>query len=448
MTDRTERKEHIRERQYFGTDGIRGIAGQAPLTADFAFRVGIAAAETLRRNGDRASFIIGMDTRQSSSMLVQAIAAGLTSRGADTLFLGVIPTPAISYICKQRGADAGIVVSASHNPYYDNGIKLFGSDGEKLSDALEAQIEERLDVQGLPLVTGAAIGTSSHHPYEGDGYYSFLLAQAPQLDGMRLVLDCANGASYELAPRLFAAIGARLEVMNAHPDGININDNCGSTHLGALQERVRTLGFDAGVAFDGDADRALLVDKEGRVVSGDHILAMCALGRSETTIVGTVMSNLGVENYLAERGVTLLRSQVGDRYVLETLKAQGLTLGGEQSGHVLFLDKAPTGDGILTALETLTAVRESGRTLESWVGEIPLYPQTLVNVPVEDKRGVAERLEVRQAVERAEHRLAGKGRINLRPSGTEPLVRVMVEGQSQDLIEAIASEVAEVVARA
>jgi phosphoglucosamine mutase len=208
------------------------------------------------------------------------------------------------------------------------------------------------------------------------------------------------------------------------------------------------LGFDAGVAFDGDADRALLVDKEGRVVSGDHILAMCALGRGETTIVGTVMSNLGVENYLAERGVTLLRSQVGDRYVLETLKAQGLTLGGEQSGHVLFLDKAPTGDGILTALQTLTAVRESGRTLESWVGEIPLYPQTLVNVPVEDKRGVAERLEVRQAVERAEHRLAGKGRINLRPSGTEPLVRVMVEGQSQDLIEAIASEVAAVVARA
>jgi phosphoglucosamine mutase len=433
------------KRLYFGTDGIRGVAGQAPLTAEFAFRMGVAAAETLK-NGDRPSFIIGMDTRRSGPMLAHAVAAGLNSRGADTVFLGVMPTPAVSYLCKARGGDAGIMVSASHNPYYDNGIKLFGADGEKLPDALEAEIESRLENPELPLVTGAAIGGSSRYRHQDDDYYSFLLEQAPSLDGMRVALDCAHGASYQLAPRLFGDIGARLTVINAEPDGVNINVDCGSTHIAGLQERVRAQGLDAGVAFDGDADRALLVDRRGRLVSGDHILAMCALSRHETAVVATLMSNLGVEHYLRERGVRMLRTQVGDRYVLEALKAEGLTLGGEQSGHLLFLDKAPTGDGLLTALQTLRVVRESGKPLDAWVDDIPLYPQTLVNVRVADKAGVAERPQVKRALESAQRRLNGQGRINLRPSGTEPLIRVMVEGPSQEAIEMIANDIAAVVA--
>ncbi len=438
-------------RQYFGTDGIRGIAGEEPMTAAFAFRLGMATAEGLKQAGlKKPRLVIGMDTRRSGPMLAHAVSAGLSSRGADVVYLGVIPTPGVSYLCRHLGADAGVVISASHNPFNDNGIKFFNAQGEKLSDQLESKIEGFLAdgvISGLPPVVGTAIGSSQRYRRNSDDYYKFLLDNAPYLDGLRVGLDCANGASYEIAPRVFQQIGARLDVINAKPDGSNINLNCGSTHPETLQKRVLEQGLDVGITFDGDADRALLVDKKGRLVTGDHMLAICGVNRQESAIVATVMTNLGLEHYLANKGIDLIRTDVGDRYVHETLSSKNLSLGGEQSGHLLFLDKAPTGDGILSALQTLAAVRQSGKALEDWIDEIPMYPQTLLNVPVAAgaKFNIVEHDDVRLALKDAEVKLAGKGRINLRPSGTEPLVRVMVEGPEQEMIEAIAKDVAAVV---
>ena len=442
-------------RRYFGTDGVRGVAGTEPMTATFALRLGVAAAESLKASGvARPKLVVGTDTRRSGPMLMHALAAGLTSRGADVTLAGVIPTPGVSYLTRHLGADAGVVVSASHNPFEDNGIKFFGAAGEKLSDEAEARIEARLDEihdengVGLESVTGAAIGTSHRHKRQGNEYAEFLLRNAPYLDGLRVGLDCANGSSYLTAPEVFKKLGARLDVINARPDGDNINVESGSTHPQALQARVVAAGLDVGVTFDGDADRALLVDRRGRLVTGDHMLAICAVVRGEKRVVATLMSNGGTEHYLREQGVALLRTQVGDRYVFEALRREGLTLGGEQSGHLLFLDKAPTGDGLLSALQTLAAVRKSGRSLEAWVDSIPVYPQTLLNVRVtpQTKAQLAEHEEVQAALREAETRL-GEGRINLRPSGTEALVRVMVEGPDRERVETIAKEVAAVIER-
>jgi phosphoglucosamine mutase len=457
------------DRHYFGTDGIRDIAGQGAMSAQFAFKVGMAAAETLKRHaatfadglrlrpeaqpeGAGPTVVVGTDTRQSGSMLAHAVSAGLTARGANVLWLGVMTTPGVSYLTRQTGADAGVVISASHNPFEDNGIKLFNQQGEKLSDELERQIEQLLgeELADLPPVTGRAIGRSSRYRHESDDYAKFLLANAPYLDGLRVGLDCANGASFEIAPRVFQQLGARLDVINAKPDGSNINVASGSTHPQAITKRVLELGLEVGITFDGDADRAILVDKKGRLVTGDHMLAICAVVRHEKQVVSTVMANLGLEHYLAKRGIALLRTAVGDRYVFTALREHGLLLGGEQSGHLLFLDKAPTGDGILTALQTLAAARKSGKPLDAWLDEMPMYPQTIHNVRVapEHKARIAELQAVQEAVQRAEAKLAGQGRINLRPSGTEPLIRVMVEGPDQAVIEAIAKDVAAVVERA
>ena len=436
-------------RRFFGTDGVRGVAGTEPMTAAFALRLGVAAAESLKAAGVATpAFVVGMDTRRSGPMLTHALAAGLCSRGADVTLAGVIPTPGVSHLTRHLRADAGVVVSASHNPFEDNGIKFFNAAGEKLSDEAEARIEARLgESSELEPVTGAAIGASRRFE-GGENYTQFLLQNAPRLDGLRVGLDCANGASFSVAPEIFERLGARLDLMNAEPDGNNINAKSGSTHPEALQARVVAAGLDVGVTFDGDADRALLVDRRGRLVTGDHMLAICAVVRSEKTVVATLMSNGGVENYLKEQGVTLLRTKVGDRYVFEALRRHGLTLGGEQSGHLLFLDKAPTGDGLLSALQTLAAVRESGRALEVWLDDIPVYPQTLRNVRVTPdlKAQLAEHEEVRAALREAEAELRG-GRINLRPSGTEPLVRVMVEGPDRETVEAIAGRVAAVIER-
>ena len=421
------------------------------MTAVLAFRLGVAATETLKDEGVSAPrVLIGRDTRQSGPMLAQALSSGVMSRGGNAVFLGILPTPAVSYLTRKMGADAGVMISASHNPYEDNGIKLFTRDGEKLSDATEEAIEARLEVSNLPPVTGEAIGSSTRYQSNRDDYVKFLLEHAPFLDGMRVGLDCANGASYTIAPRVFRQIGARLDVINAHPDGVNINVNCGSTHPEALQARMKELELDVGVSFDGDADRALLIDKRGRVVTGDHILAICALARGETEVVATLMSNLGVERFLTDNGIKLHRTSVGDRYVHEALHTNNLTLGGEQSGHMLFLDKAPTGDGLMTALQTLAAVRKSDQSLEDYMDAIPLYPQTLVNVRVapEAKAGLQDHPEVKQAVAVAETELGDSGRINLRPSGTEALIRVMVEGRDQAVIEQLAARVAAVVAGA
>jgi phosphoglucosamine mutase len=436
-------------RKYFGTDGIRGVAGVAPMTAEFAYRVGVGATEALKATGiNKPTFVIGTDTRRSGQMLAQALSSGMMARGGTVTFLGILPTPGVSYLARTLAADAGAVISASHNPYEDNGIKFFNSKGEKLSDEVEKTIEAWLEhPHDLPPVTGKDIGTSHRYRQNSNDYMKFLLSHAPYLDGLRVGIDCANGAAYELAPKIFQQIGARLDVINAHPDGLNINVDCGSTHPQALQARVKALELDVGVTFDGDADRALLVDKKGRLVTGDHILAICAAARGEKTIVATLMSNLGVENYLLQRNVKMLRTQVGDRYVHEALLQNKLTLGGEQSGHVLFLDKAPTGDGLLTALQTLAAVRKSGKALETWMDDIPLYPQTLLNVkvPADKKKTLQDHPKVVEAVKNAEATLGGKGRINLRPSGTEALIRVMVEGEDQSQIEQLAKTVAAVV---
>jgi phosphoglucosamine mutase len=434
-------------RRYFGTDGVRGVAGEHPMTATFAFRLGVAAAETLKRQGlARPRLAVGMDSRRSGPMLAHALVAGLNARGADALWLGVMPTPGVSHLTHALSANAGVVVSASHNPYHDNGIKFFNGKGEKLSDETESAIEEILadDLDALPPVTRDAIGRSSRYRRDDGDYLRFLLSHAPYLDGLKVGLDCANGAASDIAPRLFTQIGARLDVMSASPDGENINVESGSTHPEALQGRVRSHGLDVGIAFDGDADRALLVDKRGRLVTGDHILAICGVVRGEKAVVATTMSNLGVERYLEGKGIVLHREQVGDRYVYEGLKRRGLTLGGEQSGHVLFLDKAPTGDGMLSALQLLSAVRKSRRTLESWMDEIPVYPQMIRNVPVpaELRRRVSEDSAVLEAVGDAEAKLGESGRVNVRPSGTEPLVRIMVEGPSTEEITAVSERIA------
>lgn len=440
-------------RRYFGTDGVRGVAGQFPMTAGFAFRLGTALAEGLRHEGTLAPHVVvGMDTRRSGPMLAHAASAGLSSRGAKVTWLGVVPTPGTSYLTTALGADAGLMVSASHNPFDDNGLKIFNRNGEKLSDALEEDIESLIDADpdSFPAVVGAAVGSAVRYRTQDGHYVERLLSFAPYLDGLRVGLDCANGASYAIAPRVFQKIGARLDVINAMPDGENINVDCGSTHPAAIQKRVEMHELDVGITFDGDADRVLMVDRKGRLVTGDHILAICALSRGETEVVATLMTNLGVERYMNEHGVTVHRVQVGDRYVHEELTARGLQLGGEQSGHLLFLDKGPTGDGILTALQLLSAVRKSDRTLEAWMDEIVTYPQALLNVsvPLDLRSSLAEAPAVVEAVRDAEKKLAGDGRINVRPSGTEALVRVMVEGPERELVDALAREVAEAVERA
>ncbi len=440
-------------KRYFGTDGIRGVAGDMPMTAGFALHVGVALAEVL--TDGQVDVLVACDTRRSSDMLVHALAAGLTSRGANVRLLGVLPTPAVSYLTRTTDAAAGVVISASHNPFEQNGIKVFQGNGKKLSDKLEHAIEDAIEKaieahsEATPPVIGSRIGRSDFAEGLREQYLESLLADAPDLTGMSIALDCANGAAFESAPYAFRALGADVTVINDAPDGNNINVDCGSTHPQALQTFVRDKQFDVGVTFDGDADRALLVDKQGRLVTGDHILALCALARKETTVVSTLMANLGLEHFLEARGMNLLRTQVGDRYVYEALEAQKLTLGGEQSGHVLFLDRAPTGDGVLTALQTLAAVNALGEPLEHWVDALTLYPQTLVNVPVDAtlKAHIAEHDMVKAALQQAEADLAGWGRINVRPSGTEPLVRVMVEGFDAVRMAQIAERVAAAVAR-
>ena len=438
------------ERKYFGTDGMRGVAGRHPLTAPFVMQLGAGLAELLRPASGHARFLVGTDTRVSGTMLAQAMLAGLASRGADAVFLGVVPTPAVAYLTGQLDAAAGIVISASHNPYEDNGVKIFGPGGTKLPDSLERQIEGFLD-GAAPLndVTHDAIGRISNHTDDGDTYFRFLLEHAPFLDGLKVGLDCANGAASEVAPRVFRQIGARLDLMGAEPDGVNINDGCGSTHPHRLQERVRTSGLDAGVAFDGDADRAVLVDARGRLVTGDHMLGILAVAREEKEVVATVMTNLGLEKFLAGCGITLHRTDVGDRHVGAELRRRGLTLGGEQSGHMLLLDRAPTGDGILTALQVLTAVRQSGVSLEEWVDRIPVFPQLLTNVAVPDgtRHAVVQHPDLVAAVAAAAERLGDAGRVNVRPSGTEALVRVMVEAEDEDTVGTVSTELADVVRR-
>ncbi len=440
----------VNERRYFGTDGVRGRAGESPMTAAFALRLGVATAETLRAQGaQRPTVTVGQDTRASSPMLAAALSAGLASRGADVIDLGVVPTPAVAFLTTALGADAGVMISASHNPFDDNGIKLFDAAGHKLADAAESEVERVLDALdanaddlGLAPCTHGMVGGTRRYALRDGHYERHLLSLAPYLDGLRVGLDAAHGAAHAIAPRVFKQIGARLDVINAAPDGRNINVACGSTHPAAITERVQALRLDIGVTFDGDADRALLVDARGRLVSGDHMLAICAVVRRERAIVATTMTNLGVERWLASQGVALERVKVGDRYVFERLREASLRLGGEQSGHLLFLDKATTGDGILSALQVLAACRTSGVTLDAWLDQIPTYPQRVASVPVghADRVAVANDERVVRATEAARAALGDQGRVDVRPSGTERVVRAMVEAADEALMQRVSND--------
>ncbi|MER3556808.1 MAG: phosphoglucosamine mutase [Thermus sp.] len=423
-------------RRYFGTDGVRGVAGEPPLTPDFVLRLGQAVGAYLRKASPRPVVLLGKDTRLSSDLLEAALAAGLMSQGVRVEHLGILPTPGVAHLTQALKATAGAMISASHNPYQDNGIKFFGPTGEKLPDEAEEEIEALLQ-EAHPT---RGIGTVGDFREAERIYMDFLLERAPDLSGLRIGVDGANGATYRLAPKVFQKAGAEVFPLFNAPDGRNINAGCGSTHPEVLSRLVGELGLDLGVAFDGDGDRVVFVDRKGRLFHGDHILYLNALYRKEEGVVGTVMSNMALEARLKERGIAFYRAAVGDRYVLEMLKEKALVLGGEQSGHVIFRDHAPTGDGLLTALLTLKALKAMGGDLSDWYEALPLYPQVLVNVRVSDKRRVMAHPRLEEAVRRAEEKLKGEGRVNVRPSGTEPLLRVMVEGP-QGLIQEVAREI-------
>ncbi len=435
----------------FGTDGIRGVAN-ADLTPELAARVGRAAGAVL--GGAGAPFFIGRDTRLSGPMLEAALAAGLCSIGASVDLGGILPTPAVAFLARQRAAACGVVISASHNPVEDNGIKFFGPDGFKLPDAVEDAIEDLIDQEPPARPTGTAVGTIRAVPEGEERYLASLTGLAlGSLAGMRIVVDCAYGAAFRVAPRLWAALGATVIPLHDAPDGARINVGCGSTHLDPLRRAVRAGGADLGFAHDGDADRVLAVDEMGEDVDGDALMGMTALDRHSRgelaggVVVATVMSNIGLEQALRSAGIRLERTRVGDRYVLERMRELGATLGGEQSGHLVFLDRATTGDGLVTAIEVTNVMTRTGRRLSELRRAVPRYPQVLLNVRVRERDGVVDAVPVARAVASAEARLASRGRILVRPSGTEPLMRVMVEAEHQSEAEGIAAEVAAVIAR-
>ncbi|HAA90084.1 MAG: Phosphoglucosamine mutase [Thermoanaerobacterales bacterium 50_218] len=437
----------------FGTDGVRGIANDQ-LTPELAFRLGKAGAYLLGRSGERCRIVIGRDTRISGDMLEAALIAGICSVGGDCLKAGVIPTPGLSYLTRAFGCSAGIMVSASHNPVADNGIKFFGSDGFKLPEEAEEKIEELVlnDSFNFPKPVGAEVGRV-YEALEGlDSYLEFLKERVRvDLRGLRLVVDCANGAASRIAPLLFSELGAEITVIHGEPDGLNINKECGSTQPQSLQKAVVELGADLGLAFDGDADRLIAVDEKGNIVDGDQIIVICGIARKRAgllpgnRVVVTVMSNLGLKEALQQEGIEVRETKVGDRYILEEMLRSGAVLGGEQSGHIIFLDQTTTGDGLLTALELLKVFREAQQPLSVLAAQMRRFPQVLVNVRVRDKKGFQDDPEVAEVVKCAAERLGERGRILVRPSGTEPVVRVMAEGPVEDQLKEVVAEIAAVI---
>ncbi len=443
----------------FGTDGVRGVANAEPLTPEFAFRLGrVAAAYLAERRAagrGRPALLVGRDTRLSGPMLEQALVAGILSAGVDALAAGVLPTPGVATLTRAVGATGGVVLSASHNPFADNGIKLFAADGGKLPDEWEDEIEARLAApDGLPRPTGAGVGRCRPVPQAERRYLDGLRASVPpglELRGMRLVVDGAHGATYRVAPRLFRSLGAEVVTLGVRPTGTNINDGVGALHPERVQARVRALPGAIGLAFDGDGDRLMTVDEGGEVRDGDHLLAIYAEALRAAgalrggVVVSTVMANLGLERALAEAGVKMVRTAVGDRYVLEEMYRRGANLGGEQSGHIIFLDHATTGDGMLSALQLLRILRETGRPLAELAARVRKCPQLLLNVPVRAKPPLETLAGVADALTRWERRLEARGRILLRYSGTEPLARVMVEADDAATTDAAARELAEAI---
>ncbi|ALE79070.1 phosphoglucosamine mutase [Pseudonocardia sp. AL041005-10] len=440
----------------FGTDGVRGLANGELLTPEFAVGVCASAARTLSNgSGRRPLAVVGRDPRASGEMLEAAVVAGLTSAGADAIRVGVLPTPGVAHLVAETGADLGVMISASHNPMPDNGIKLFAAGGHKLPDDVEDAIEQQLAAGLGARPTGEGIGRVWDAPDATDVYVAHLLSAAPgSLSGLRVVVDCAHGAAALAAPEAYRQAGADVIALHAEPDGLNINDGVGSTHLEPLRSAVLEHGADLGIAHDGDADRCLAVDGTGAVVDGDRIMAVLALAMRDAgelahdTLVATVMSNLGLHIAMREAGITLDTTRVGDRYVLERLREGGFTLGGEQSGHVVLPGHATTGDGLLTALRLMSRVAQTGTSLAELASVVTVLPQVLRNVAVADKDAVAASADVAEAVAKAEAELGDTGRVLLRPSGTEQLVRVMVEAPSEGEADAIAGRLAEVVAAA
>ena len=439
-------------RKYFGTDGIRGRVGDFPITPDFMLKLGWAAGMAFRKQG-KCRILIGKDTRISGYMFESALEAGLAAAGADVQLLGPMPTPAIAYLTRTFQADAGIVISASHNPHDDNGIKFFSSQGTKLPDEVELMIEELLD-QPMTVVESAQIGKASRINDASGRYIEFCKSSVPSntsFAGLKVVLDCAHGAAYKVAPSVFRELGAEVHVLSAQPDGLNINAGCGSTHMEALQAEVVARQADLGIAFDGDADRVLMVDHTGTLVDGDELLFIIARdlherGKLQGGVVGTLMSNLGMELALAELGIPFVRAKVGDRYVIAELLARNWQLGGEGSGHLVCFQHTTTGDAIIAALQVLMALKRRDQGLGEARQGMQKCPQVLVNVRFAGGVDPLEHAAVQEASARVTEQMAGRGRVLLRKSGTEPLVRVMVEGDDEGQVRGYADELAKVVA--
>ncbi len=449
-------------RKYFGTDGVRGTVGEAPITPDFVMRLGYAAGTTLVArehlpSGERPAVLIGKDTRISGYMLEAALEAGFSAAGVDVMLTGPLPTPGVAYLTRALRLQAGVVISASHNPYPDNGIKFFSAGGTKLPDAVEAEIEARLE-QPMGCAAPASLGRARRVDDAAGRYIEFCKSTFPaelDLRGMKIVVDCAHGAAYHIAPKVFHELGAEVHAIGAEPNGLNINDKVGATSPQGLQQAVVAQGADLGIALDGDSDRVMMADAKGRLYDGDQLLYVIARQRLANGgvgglagVVGTLMTNLGMEHALAKLGVPVVRAKVGDRYVLETLIERGWKLGGENSGHIICLDRHTTGDGIVSALQVLAALRLQRCTLEEACAGLTLYPQTLVNVKLPGGFDWQNRPEIESARIAAERELGAAGRVLLRASGTEPLLRVMVEGREAQQVASLARGIADVIQRA
>ncbi len=449
------KSEEKKRMKLFGTDGIRGKANHHPITGEMAFEIGRAAAHVLKKKHGRDIILIGKDTRLSGYMIESALTSGICSMGVDVELVGPLPTPGIAFVTRSLRADAGIVISASHNPYGDNGIKFFSSDGFKLPDSVERKIEKMVFSDELKEIRpeGDGIGRAHRIDDAAGRYIEYVKAAFPKgktLEGMKIVVDCANGANYKVTPDVLGELGADVIALNNRPNGLNINAGCGSTYPEIIQKAVVEHGADIGISHDGDGDRVILCDEKGEIVDGDKLMAICALEMkkegtlNKNLVVTTVMSNLGFELYLKKCGIDIIRTQVGDRYVVEEMIRGGYNLGGEQSGHIIFLDYNTTGDGAISALQVLAVMTKTGKPLSKLASKVPIYPQVLINVTVPKPKNIEKFPKVVKAVKAAEKKLKS-GRILVRPSGTEPKIRVMIEGDDMKKIQAVAEEVAEVI---
>jgi phosphoglucosamine mutase len=443
-------------KKLFGTDGVRGVANQDPMTSEMALKIGRAAAHVFRDSGRRHRIVIGKDTRLSGYMIESALTSGLCSMGMDVLLIGPMPTPGIAFLTRSLRADAGVVISASHNPYEDNGIKFFGRDGFKLPDETEKKMEDLIFSGAVDAIrpTASEIGKAFRIDDAGGRYNEYVKSSIPRgmdLAGLRVVVDSANGAAYRIGPRILMELGADVISLYDQPNGMNINQGCGSLHPEVVSRAVVANRAGLGIAFDGDADRLILCDERGAVVDGDAIMAICALrmmqeGRlKQNTLVATVMSNLGLELAMQKAGGRLVRAAVGDRSVMEMMLSGGYNLGGEQSGHIIFLDHNTTGDAIISALQVLTIMKQTGKPLSGLAQCMKTYPQILVNVKVKERRDLADIPQVAKRIAELEKKLDGTGRLLVRYSGTEPKVRVMIEGEDHDEIKALAEDLAGII---